>query len=59
MTGVFSRSSRSSGRRSFLVEKMSTPLLFLACPLIPLFFGEDDLAGTSDLVRLDLLDETI
>lgn len=46
--GVFSRSSASSGGELLRAEKISTPLLFLAVPLIPLFLGDEDLGSRVD-----------
>ena len=58
-TGVFSLSSPSASCKLFRPEKMSTPLLFLAVPLMPLFLGDDDRGGLAGVVRVDLRAESV
>jgi hypothetical protein len=36
---------------------MSTPLLFLAVPVIPLFLGEDDRGGGTESLLVDLRED--
>ena len=58
--GVFSTSSGScdSGSGSKLLRaKMSTPLLFLAAPEIPLFLGDDDRGGGIESLLVDFRED--
>ena len=52
--GVFSRSSRSMAGKSFPSDKMSTPLLLLAEPFMPVFLGEEDRGGGMEVLCNDL-----
>jgi hypothetical protein len=53
-TGVFSRSSGSIIGKSLASDRISTPLLLLAEPLIPVFLGDDDRGGGMEVPRSDL-----